>query len=96
MTDERGSRFLALIEALSELGRLTAAPPGIPADRLATLREAYRLALEDPELLQEAEVLNLPIEPAYGEDVRDLVLTAMDQTPESIQLLHEATDVSEQ
>jgi hypothetical protein len=38
----------------------------------------------------------LPIEPAFGDEVRDLVLTAMDQTPESIQLLHEATDVSDQ
>jgi tripartite-type tricarboxylate transporter receptor subunit TctC len=96
VTDERGRRLLGLIEALSELGRLTAAPPGVPADRLAALREAYRLALSDPELLQEAEILNLPIEPAFGDEVRDLVLTAMDQTPESIQLLHEATDVSDQ
>lgn len=96
VTDERGGRLLGLIEALSELGRLTAAPPGIPAERLAALREAYRLSLDDPELHREAELLNLPIEPAYGEDVRDLVLTALDQTPESIQLLHEATDVSDQ
>ena len=96
VTDDRGGRLLGLIEALSELGRLTAAPPGIPANRLATLREAYRLALEDPELHQEAEILNLPIEPAFGDEVRELVLTAMDQTPDSIQLLRDATDVSDQ
>jgi len=95
VTDDRGGRLLGLIEALSELGRLTAAPPGIPANRLAALREAYRLALEDPELHHEAGLLSLPIEPAYGDEVRELVLTAMDQTPESIQLLREATDVSD-
>ncbi len=95
-TDDRGRRLLGLIEALSELGRLTAAPPGIPADRLAALREAYRLSLGDPELHREAELLNLPIEPAFGDEVRDLVLTALDQTPESIQLLIEATDISDQ
>jgi tripartite-type tricarboxylate transporter receptor subunit TctC len=96
VTDDRGERLLGLIEALSELGRLTAAPPGIPADRLAALREAYRLSLSDPELLREAELLSLPIEPAFGDEVRDLVLTALDQTPESIQLLKEATGVSGQ
>jgi tripartite-type tricarboxylate transporter receptor subunit TctC len=96
VTDDRGRRLLGLIEALSELGRLTAAAPGIPPERLAALREAYRLSLEDPELLREAELLNLPIEPAYGDDVRDLVLTALDQSPESIALLKEATGVSDQ
>jgi hypothetical protein len=96
VTDDRGRRLLGLIEALSELGRLTAAAPGIPPERLAALREAYRLSLEDPELLREAELLNLPIEPAYGDDVRDLVLTALDQSPESITPLKEATGVSDQ
>ena len=95
VTTDRGRRLLGLIEALSELGRLTAAPPGIPPARLAALREAYRLSLEDPELRREAELLALPIEPAYGEDVRELVLTALDQSPESIALLQEATGVSE-
>jgi tripartite-type tricarboxylate transporter receptor subunit TctC len=96
VSDDKGRRLLSLIEGLSELGRLTAAPPGVPADRLAALREAYRLSLEDPELRREADLLDLPIEPAYGDDVRELVLTAMDQTPESIALLKEATGVSDQ
>ena len=96
VTDDRSRRLLGLIEALSELGRLTAAPPGTSADRLAALREAYRLALQDPELHREAELLSLPIEPAFGDEVRDLVLTALDQTPESVELLKEATNVSDQ
>lgn len=96
VTDDKGRRLLGLIEALSELGRLTAAPPGIPADRLAALREAYRLALEDPDLRREADSLDMPIEPAYGDDVRDLVLTALDQSPDAIALLKEATGVSDQ
>lgn len=96
VTTDRGRRLLGLIEALSELGRLTAAPPETPPSRVAALREAYRLALEDPELKREAGLLALPIEPAYGEEVRELVLTALDQTPESIELLKEATGVSDQ
>jgi tripartite-type tricarboxylate transporter receptor subunit TctC len=93
VTDERGGQLLALIEALSDLGRLTAAPPGTDPDMLATLREAYRLALNDPELLANAEATLLPIQPTYGDDVQALVLEAMDQTPESLVLLREATAV---
>src|SRR5688572_26197031 len=33
-TDERGRSIIALIDALSEISRLTAGPPGIPQDRL--------------------------------------------------------------
>ena len=42
--DERGKRLLALLEALSDLGRLTAGPPGIPADVLKVLRDAHEKA----------------------------------------------------
>jgi len=93
VTDERGGQLLALIEALSDLGRLTAAPPGTDPDMLATLREAYRLALTDPEFLRDAEQTLLPVDPTYGDDVQALVLQAMDQTPESLELLREATAV---
>jgi tripartite-type tricarboxylate transporter receptor subunit TctC len=91
--DERGRRLLALIEALSELGRLTAAPPGVPANLLAALREAHLKALTDPELLREARELNLPIDPLIGDDVAAKINVALAQTPESIALLRQATTV---
>ncbi len=91
VTDERGSRLLELIEALSELGRLTAAPPGVPPERLAALREAQALALDDPDLQAEAMQLNLPLDPIIGEEVEAMIKRALDQTPESIELLRQAT-----
>lgn len=59
--------------AFSELGRLSAGPPGIPAERLERLRGAYLRALSDPDLLEEARKQRLMIAPLGGEQVADLV-----------------------
>ncbi len=90
-TDERGRSIIALIDALSEISRLTAGPPGIPEDRLQVLRDAYMAALTDPELLAEAEKLDIPIEQASGADVEERVKAALSQPPETVTLLQEAT-----
>ena len=54
------------LQTLSELGRLSAGPPGIPPERLRTLREAYLDTLRDPALLKDAESMRLPIDPWEG------------------------------
>lgn len=79
-----------LIVSQAELARITAGPPGIRSDRLRLLRAAYRAALEDPELLAESEKRGLPIEPLYGDDVRDRVLAALNQSPETRALIAKA------
>jgi len=51
-----GDRALyAVATASLEAGRPFFAPPGVTEERLAALREAFRKALEDPELQAEAE-----------------------------------------
>ena len=93
VTDDRGRRLLALIEALSELGRLTAAPPGIPPPMLAALREAHHRALSDSELLAEARRIRIPIDVTSGADVDAKVKQALAQPPAAIALLRQATTV---
>jgi len=88
--DDKGKRLLALVETLSEIGRLTAGPPGIPQDRLDALRTAYRHKMEDPEMQAKAAKMERPLEPAYGEDVRTMVKAALTQSPETVALLKEA------
>lgn len=88
--DQRGRDLLALIEALSEIGRLTAGPPGIPAERTKALRDAFMAAMADPDLLEEAKKINAPIEPADGERVAGLIRTALAQPPETVALLKDA------
>jgi tripartite-type tricarboxylate transporter receptor subunit TctC len=92
VTTDRGRKLVAIINALAQLGRVTAAPPGTPPARLEQLRAAYRAALEDPGLHAEAERLGLPLDPAYGDDVRQLVVSALDQTPESVAMIRKAID----
>jgi tripartite-type tricarboxylate transporter receptor subunit TctC len=87
--DEKAT--VALIESQTELGRFTAGPPGIPADRLEALRHAYRTALENPELQAQAAKSDRPVEPLYGEEVAQRIRAALDQTPEMIALVKEIT-----
>lgn len=63
------ARVAALIGHGATLGRLTAAPPGVPAERLAALRSAYLRTLADPELLREAHGMKLPIDALDGAGV---------------------------
>ena len=88
--DERAKGIVELISTMAQLGRITAAPPGIPEEQLNALREAYKAALEDPALLAEADKKGRPIDPAYGDDVKQLVIAALDQTPETIQIIRKS------
>ena len=90
--DPKGLTFLALIQSQGDIARLTAGPADIPADRLAALRDAYRKALEDPELKSKAEKINIPIDPAYGDDVLKLVKEALNQPPDVVAVLKNALE----
>jgi len=90
VTDPGAKSLIALIQTQGDISRLTAGPPGIPADRLAALRTAFRRAMEDKELLAKTERLGLPIDPAYGDTVLQMVKDALNQSPETIALLRDA------
>jgi tripartite-type tricarboxylate transporter receptor subunit TctC len=95
VSDPDARAMIALIQSQGDIARLTAGPPGIPADRLSALREAYKKAMEDPELQMRAEKFERPVEPAYGDDVLKMVQAAMNQSPATIALLKEAMDAKE-
>ena len=88
--DERGKRMLALLQALSEMGRLTAGPPGIPADVLAAEREAMTATMKDPAFLSDAKKLNLPIDYLPGDVVATRINAALVQPPDTIATLKRA------
>jgi tripartite-type tricarboxylate transporter receptor subunit TctC len=92
VTDPTGKALIALIQSQGDIARLTAGPPGIPKDRLDALRDAYRQAMEDKELLAKAEKLQIPIDPLYGDDVLKRVTVALNQKPETIALLKDALE----
>jgi tripartite-type tricarboxylate transporter receptor subunit TctC len=90
VTDPKSLRLLALLDALSDLGRLTAGPPGIPAAELAFLRRAHTRTISDPDLLAEAAKINIPIQGGNGEFVARRIRQSLDQTPDTIALLKAA------
>lgn len=51
--------------------------------------------MEDPELQAKAVKLERPIEPAYGDDVLEMIKVALKQTPETIALLKEALEAGD-
>lgn len=92
VTDPKAKELLALIESTGEIARLTAGPPGIPAPQLAALREAYKQAMEDKELIARAEKIGLPVEPMYGEDITKMINAALKQSPDTIALLKQSME----
>jgi len=87
---DKAKKIVSLIAAMSQVGRLTAAPPGTPKDRVEALRAAYKESLEDADLQAEAKKMKRPLDPAYGEDVRKLILDALDQNPETVEIITRA------
>ena len=88
--DDRVRRLLTLIDTMSEIGRLTAAPPATPRNILDTERRAYDAAVKDPEFLADAKKIGLPISPATGEVVEAKINQALAQSPETVAFLKSA------
>jgi tripartite-type tricarboxylate transporter receptor subunit TctC len=88
--DDNARRLLKMIAAESDIARLTAGPPGIPADRLELLRKVFMKALADPQLLADAKKMDAPISAAGGEHVQAVIADALRQTPQNLQLLAQA------
>lgn len=90
VSGDAAKKAIALVESQSNISRLTAGPPGIPAETLKALRDAYQAAVTDPEFLKKAAGLKLPVDPLVGDKVAQAVAVAMDQTPEMVEFLKDA------
>lgn len=58
---------IGFIYGSSEITRPFAAPPGVPADRVAALRKAFWAAVTSPELKADADRMQLILDPMTGE-----------------------------
>jgi hypothetical protein len=61
--DEEQRRIMRIIFGTTELSRPIVAPPNVPAERVAALRNAFWNALNSPEAKADAERLKLIIDP---------------------------------
>ncbi len=71
--NEAERRIFRFMASSSMVGRPLVAPPGVPAERVAALRRAFDLTMQDKEFLAEAEKLRLDVEPVQAAELQALV-----------------------
>lgn len=84
-TSEAARSLAKIILASGDFGRPIVTPPGVPADRLKILREAFNKAVKDPALLSEAEKRRLEMDPTTSEQLESLVKEVMTASPEVVE-----------
>jgi tripartite-type tricarboxylate transporter receptor subunit TctC len=80
--DER--QALELFFARAAIGRPFVAPPEMPADRLAALRQAFEATLRDPAFLDDAKKQNLNVVPITGQEMTNIVDKAYKTPPATV------------
>ena len=83
-TPEADRRLASVVLASGALGRPMLGTPGIPADRVKILRNAFQMTMKDPEFLAEIEKRKFELDPTTGEELDKIVKDAMGQPPEII------------
>ena len=76
VTDAESRAVLELILIRQEAGRPFAAPPGVPADRLAALRRAFEATLKDAAFLADADKAQLEVDPLTAREIEQLLAAA--------------------
>jgi tripartite-type tricarboxylate transporter receptor subunit TctC len=80
---EEQRQILKVILTSQEIARPFAAPPDVPADRVAALRAAFDATMKDAEFLAEAKKLNLDVNPLDGKTITNL-LVELYGTPKAV------------
>ncbi|HWP56903.1 MAG TPA: tripartite tricarboxylate transporter substrate-binding protein [Candidatus Acidoferrales bacterium] len=61
--------------------------PGVPAERVKILRDAYAKTLRDPDFVEEAKKRGWELKPVSGEDLQALAREVVEQPPEVVEWL---------
>jgi len=83
-TPEATKRFATVLLSPGALGRPLIGPPGIPADRLKLLRDAYAKMVADSEFLADAKKRDWEVEYITGEELEAMARKAVNQPPETV------------
>jgi tripartite-type tricarboxylate transporter receptor subunit TctC len=92
-TNDTERQILELVLIQQVMGRPILAPPGIPADRVKALRDAFDATMKDPEFLAEADRQKLEVNPVGGAHLNELLervyATPKDVTDRVAELLNQ-------
>ena len=94
-TDEE-RQVLRLISSPAALGKPYAAPPGVPADRVAILRTAFMATMQDKAFAAEMKRLNVEFNPISGEEVQQIATETVRTPADLVQQAKALMDTSDQ
>ena len=83
-TPEGSRRLATLMLASGQLGRPMMGTPGIPADRVKILRDAFAATVKDPEFLADIDKRQFDLDPVSGEELEKIVKDVMSQPADVI------------
>jgi len=78
-------RLATVLLSPDYIGRPLATTPGVPVERVKTLRDAFNKALVDPELVAEAKTRGWELEPVTGDELTVIGRKVMAQPPDVIE-----------
>jgi tripartite-type tricarboxylate transporter receptor subunit TctC len=81
---ESSRRLASVVLGSGALGRPMIGTPGIPADRVKMLRDAFNATMKDKEFLAELDKRKFDLDPVPGEELEKIVKDVMNQPPEII------------
>lgn len=84
-TPDAGKRLSKVVLAAGEFGRPMIASPGIPADRVKILRDAFNKTTQDPEFIAETKKRKFDLDPVTGEEMESLAKEVINQPAEIVE-----------
>jgi len=82
--------LLKLVSSPVALGRPFMTGPGVPADRVDMLRKAFSASMSDPDFLEEAEKMQLDLNPLSGARVAEIVEESLATPPDLVEKVRAA------
>jgi tripartite-type tricarboxylate transporter receptor subunit TctC len=88
--NETVKTIFELVSITGEIGRPFVTSPGVPAERVAALRAAFKITMEDPEFLADAAKSQIDIHPILAEELGQLVQRVLASSKGAVDLLKSA------
>ena len=86
-TPETGRRLATVLLGTDDMGRPMFGPPGMPADRVKILRDAFAKTMADDQFRAEVKKRNYEFDPVGGEELEKLAKEVTNQPPDIIDRL---------
>jgi tripartite-type tricarboxylate transporter receptor subunit TctC len=86
-TPDAGRRLAKVLLAAGDMGRPVLGPPGLPTDRVKTLRDAFNKTMSDPQFQAEVKKRDYGFDPVTGEALEATAKEVTSQPPDIIERL---------